>query len=449
MIGFLLAAPQLIPAWELKQLSQRSSADFLSEIAKGNVPPAYFARSQWPLDYLTDRDEVLAELQAPTNKVEAHLYLGPIAFLLLIASLLHPSSRWLALPWIVLALLMGLLATGLLILPLASMPGFSFFRYCGRYGLVTQLGVAVAAGLGVSAWGNQSLLRSVLAPLLLAGVIFAEYFFVGHQVQYVTIVDPPIIGLRDQSTFFRLLTPTDRVLAIDGNTLALSGAACVPPYLGMGPAEYYKTWESFPNIFTGAVPYDESIARTLRTMGVSHLLTLAPLPTNWPVELLRSGYDPFLHPRWGRSPDEPLYLYRYQPHPGRAYRKRIDQNEIADGQVSIREFSPHRVVIESEGDSPAELVLSDLLFPGWSVKVDGKETTPQPKASVGRIVRIDAGKHVVEWIYHPRSLWMGLLVGGVGLALVAIAWRLWQRINRTGPPASMGPPPLSVDTIQA
>jgi hypothetical protein len=447
--GFLLAAPQLLPAWELKQLSQRSSADFLEEISRGNVPPAYFARSQWPLDFLRDRDEVLAELQTPTNKVEAHLYLGPIALLLVVCSLIHPASRRFSLPWIAMALLMFLLATGLIIAPLASLPGFSFFRYCGRYGVVTQLGIAIVFGLGVSAWRLRSLLIRVLIPSLLGGAIFAEYFFVGHQVQYVTIVEPPIITLRDQSDFFRVLQPTDRVLAIDGNTLALSGAACVPPYLGMGPAEYYQIWEAFPNVFTGTVPFGESIARTFRTMGVSHLLTLAPLPTNWPVELLVSGYDPFLHRRWGRSPDEPLYLYRYQPHPGRAYRKSIDQDALADGPAIIRVWSNHAITVETDGSTPADLVLSDLLFPGWSVCVDGKETMPQPTTSVGRIVRVDGGKHLVEWSYRPRSLWIGLLVAIFGAGMIGITGISWSRISRIDRSASANPPTPSVDTIRA
>ena len=81
-------------------------------------------------------------------------------------------------------------------------------------------------------------------------ITIADFHWVGQRVQYAEI-RPPVIRLLDRSEVFRLLQPTDRVLAMDGNTLALSGAACVPPYLGMGPAEYYAK-------AVGAVPIEGS-----------------------------------------------------------------------------------------------------------------------------------------------------------------------------------------------
>jgi hypothetical protein len=409
LAGYLLAAPQLLPAWELKTRSQREAVDFREQIAQGNVPIHYFVRSQWPLAYFNDRDQVLAQLHSPTNKVEAHLYFGPIVLLLAAGSLLRTSSRRQAIPWISLALVMFLLATGILMVPLAELPGFRFFRYCGRYGIATQLGIAVAAGLTLDQFSRRSSSIGSLLSLSLFGILALELAFVGHQVQYVTIVDPPMISRRNQSTIFPMLQPTDRVLAIDGNTLALSGAACVPPYLGMGPAEYYKTWESFPNVFTGQKSFDDSIARVMARMGVSHLLTLAPLDPSWPTTLLYQGYDPFLHPRWGREPNEPLFLYRYQPHPGRAYRTGAGNLPMSDRSTSITRWEPHRVRIETDGPASASLILSDIMFPGWSVTVDGKPK-PVEDSPMGRAVRVDPGKHQVEWSYQPRSLWLGLAI---------------------------------------
>ncbi|MBY0585852.1 hypothetical protein K2X85_01685 [bacterium] len=430
MVGYLLASPQLLPAWELKTRSQRDKADFVAEIARGNVPIHYFVRSQLPWDFLIDRDQVLADMQAPSNKVEAHLYFGPLVIGLTMVGLLTGRCRERTWFWIAIAITTFLLATGIAMPGLASLPGFGFFRYCGRYGMVTQLAVAIVVGLLIDAWSTRLSWTKGLVSLFIGSAIVAEYTFVGHQVQYVTIIDPPMISLRDQSVIFRMLRPIDRVLAIDGNTLALSGAACVPPYLGMGPADYYKTWDSFPNVFPGNVPFDESIGKTLGRTGVSHLLTLAPLPASWPTTLLFSGYDPFLHPRWGREPSQPLYLYRYDRDPGRAYRVAGENRSLAEGSATVVSLEPQRVLIETDGPSACEVVLTDLLFPGWSVTVDGvaAESIALP---AGRAVQVEQGKHRIEWRFRSIPLLQGRTIAIITIFVAMLVTGIpWRRVGR-------------------
>ena len=56
--------------------------------------------------------------------------------------------------------------------------------------------------------------------------------------------------------------------------------------------------------------------------------------------------------------------------------------------------------------------------PGWRAFVDGRDAALQ-RANVGfRAVNVPAGVHVVELVYRPRGLWMGLALSAGAAALV-------------------------------
>jgi len=65
-------------------------------------------------------------------------------------------------------------------------------------------------------------------------------------------------------------------------------------------------------------------------------------------------------------------------------------------------------------------------FPGWQVTVDGEPQALLRVNSIFRGVRLDAGEHLVEFAYRPRSLLIGLLVALAG-ALSFIAGALVVR----------------------
>lgn len=457
VLGFGLAGVQLAPAWELKTHSQRDQAEFKKELREGIVPLAYLAQAVAPWRfYYPDADATLRELGAATNKVEAHLYFGLAPLALAAWGLFARHTLRDGWPWLVLGAVGLLLATGAVMGALADVPGFSYFRYPGRYGVMTQLAVAVLAGMALdrvriasAAW------RGGFGAMVLL-VSGADLFLVGRHVQYLSVVERPTLDRRDRSEVFRQLAPSDRVLAPDGNTLALSSAACVPPYLGIGPAQYYRIWQdefplalkeatggfSVPNVFQGEGKYSERVGDILRRTGLTHILTFQPLPKGWPVTLVWSGSDEFLHARWGRPHGEPLYLYAFDAGSARAYLSEPSPSEPSPsgrgqgedpssrpaGAVRITEIAPHRVTLQVNADEPALVVLTDLAFPGWTVEVDGRPTTPVP-SDFARKVHVDAGLHEVVWRYWPWSVFWGTVVSGtsllVGIALCVSMRRDW------------------------
>jgi len=71
---------------------------------------------------------------------------------------------------------------------------------------------------------------------------------------------------------------------------------------------------------------------------------------------------------------------------------------------------PNDITIQAEG--PGELVLSEVSYPGWVVRVDGEPSSVLEIGSILRGVELPAGKHGVRFVYRPRSVFIG-----VGLAL--------------------------------
>jgi hypothetical protein len=89
------------------------------------------------------------------------------------------------------------------------------------------------------------------------------------------------------------------------------------------------------------------------------------------------------------------------------------------GRARIVSYEPERVVVDATADRPGELVLTDVHYPGWKVKVDGK---PAPMDRVDYLLRgtpLAAGRHRVEFTYEPASYRAGWIVSL--LALVALA----------------------------
>lgn len=430
LLAFGLAAVQLFPAWELKSRSQREDRAFRAQIEEGLIPLAYLPQAAAPWRYYSDPDGTLRELGAKTNKVEAHLYFGLAPLALAALGLLSGRTFPRGWPWLLLAAAGLAFATGLAMPFLADLPGFRYFRYCGRYGLMTQLAVAVLAGMALDRFSvGPAFVRFGLPVVVLAAAV-GDLFVVAHKVQYVEIVDPPILEWRGQSPVFRRLADSDRVLAVDGNTLALSRAACVPPYLGMGPSAYYKIWDALPDVFHGRTHYSDAVGRTLVETGVTHILTFEPLPPDWPATQVWRGYDPFLHRRWARDPRQPIHLYRFDPSPGRAFAERPDGSTMPHASVKTTEIRPHKVVFEASLPEPGRIVSTELLFPGWTAALDGRPVEP-----VGndwrRVVEAPAGDHRIVWSYRPRSVALGAGVSAASVALLA-AVAVWAGRRRFG-----------------
>jgi len=433
VLGFLLAAPQLIPSAELKSASQREGGGFNQ--AYGNIPFWYLTQPLWPTLWFApdiNPDENLFN----SNRIEAHLYFGVIPFYLAVAALFWRTEgrRDRRIAILVLAGLAGVvLATGWPMPVLRWVPGFGYFAGPGRYGMMTALAVGIVAGRVLDRILRLSSTR-LFWPILAAAAFAVTTFdlsYVHDRVTYLTFVNRAPISIRHESTVGQLLRSLEkpvRVFAPGPNLPSIIGVNCVPEYLGIGPKQYYDKRLAIPRYSqeNETPELRQSLIHWLQQAGVTHILEQSALSeSDWPVSPATVVRDPFLNAAWGRG-GEPLYLYSLRGSRAHAFL----EGQVDGKGVVIREEHPELVSLEVDSDRDGRLVLLELLFPGWRVTVDGEPVEPELFEEVYRSVRIPAGKHVVEWRYQPGSFRLGLLVFAVATAALA-AWLIVEsRLRR-------------------
>ena len=119
---------------------------------------------------------------------------------------------------------------------------------------------------------------------------------------------------------------------------------------------------------------------------------------------------------------------------------------IADSDLDLQparitEYTPERVVVEARAPAPAVLVLTDSHYPGWRVRVDGKQRRILLANGLYRAVVVDAGAHQVVFEYRPVSFRAGValsltslgILAGVGIRSSGGGRKLFSAIRRSTP----------------
>ncbi|MCA9000256.1 MAG: hypothetical protein KDA80_24875, partial [Planctomycetaceae bacterium] len=176
--GFCMGAVQLLPTWELKQLSQRQGDGPEFSATYGHLPPEAISQLwmpwRWyagnePMDRSLEQSQWLAVPDA-TNQAEAQIYVGAIPFLLAVLALWWKRREGESLTaswrWALLAMVGLLLATGWPTYVLRDVPGFSFFRGPGRYSSITVVVLAIWAGQGLDAVRRKWRIQSIKSRLV-------------------------------------------------------------------------------------------------------------------------------------------------------------------------------------------------------------------------------------------------------------------------------------------
>jgi hypothetical protein len=108
-----------------------------------------------------------------------------------------------------------------------------------------------------------------------------------------------------------------------------------------------------------------------------------------------------------------------------------------DDAVSFQRFDSAEVVLRVRTQKPALLVLADLHWPGWQATVDGEERPIHRTDYLFRGVVVEAGDHVVRFVYRPWSQRLGTTVTAVTLVALAVAG-VWSWRRRATPARDAG-----------
>jgi len=85
------------------------------------------------------------------------------------------------------------------------------------------------------------------------------------------------------------------------------------------------------------------------------------------------------------------------------------------GSALVDEFTPNRVTLTVEATCDTTLVSSEVWYPGWRAKIDGKRTSIDKTNNAFRTLFVPAGKHTVTYEYFP-----GIYLVGWGITLLTL-----------------------------
>jgi hypothetical protein len=91
------------------------------------------------------------------------------------------------------------------------------------------------------------------------------------------------------------------------------------------------------------------------------------------------------------------------------------------GMAEITRYEPNRIEVNTKSDAPSILVLSENHYPGWRAYVDGQFVETLRVDYNLRGAALPAGEHKVEFVYRPKSVFLGATVSLVALALLGAA----------------------------
>jgi hypothetical protein len=410
-VGAAIAAIQLLPTWELKQLSVRR--DGVQDQPMFPIPAWYLAQAVAPWHYYGN-EQVLARLERDGGHPhEDHLYVGlitlPLALCGLWAAARQPGHELRPACMVLLGSLV--LAVGWGMSAWSRVPGFSFFGGHGRYGLGAAWAVALAAGFGL-----DTLLRRMPVrwsrPLTLAAlaVLLADCHYAFQRVtQPIQLAADPLARIQE-SRIAQHLSPMDRIIAPEANGLTIVGASQFPSYVPFAPAVYAQIATVF------AVEQPDRLIQWMSRVGVTYFLSVRGGNPHPAMQVVYRGPDPALA-RLLREPAETtLTLLRLRGSRGRVF-------DVHDRPIRPTAFeeTANTVGFDVETLTSARVVLAELAYPGWTVRVDGQAAPPLTIDGLFRAVDVPAGRHRIEWVYRPGSLIWG---GGISVAAVLglIGW---------------------------
>jgi hypothetical protein len=81
---------------------------------------------------------------------------------------------------------------------------------------------------------------------------------------------------------------------------------------------------------------------------------------------------------------------------------------------------PNQLSISAAG--PGKLVISEVAYPGWKVRIDGVEHELLVSEEILMGVELTSGMHQVDFLFRPVSVYIGLFLFCTGLAF--LGWNL-------------------------
>lgn len=251
----------------------------------------------------------------------------------------------------------------------------------------------------------------------------------------------------------------------DGNSLLVHGQQQCLGWDGMDPRDYVTlvnylvqfeprlAWQTSKIEWLGSPLFDVFAARLVvarsgatfpshfRIVRESKALLIAENPRAAPRAYLTAASFVMeddaarRHPRlFGHAVTEHVGLQR-EENPA------LEGSPMRRGRARIHRRKAGELVVHTDADGAAYLVVLDDNLAGWEVEIDGEPGTIHRAFTAFRCVVLAGGRHVVRFVYRPFGFRCGLVLLGVGMAMIALLLvnAIRRRIESPGPTAA--PPP--------
>lgn len=94
--------------------------------------------------------------------------------------------------------------------------------------------------------------------------------------------------------------------------------------------------------------------------------------------------------------------------------------EGGGGTARVVEYGSQEVTVRAELDRPGILLVNECYSPGWRAYVDGEERKIYRANYLMRAVCLEAGSHIVRFVYRPLSFTIGALISGSLLIILVL-----------------------------
>ncbi|HWQ34841.1 MAG TPA: YfhO family protein [Blastocatellia bacterium] len=181
-------------------------------------------------------------------------------------------------------------------------------------------------------------------------------------------------------------------------------------------------WQQVPGITPRIDLKDYEVYRNLRS-----------LPRAWMVERIDAAFEgDQLKIIRGELPDEkwngfdPRRSALAEPEAAERLSAELQPDPAGtseNGQGKIISFArqnPHSIWIEVNAPRPTVLVLSEIVFPGWHAKIDNSRTGIYRLNYALQGIALQPGRHKIELIYRPDSLFIGASVSVANALLLLL-----------------------------
>lgn len=95
--------------------------------------------------------------------------------------------------------------------------------------------------------------------------------------------------------------------------------------------------------------------------------------------------------------------------------------------TDVKEYGNNNIKYEVNTEKNSILVTSEIWYPGWNVYIDGVKQEVIQVNCCYRGCEVPAGTHIVEFIYQPLSLYLGILLSTLGILYWIILFWIIKR----------------------